>query len=202
MDQAISARPDLSSVLHLSRVDMLNDQGLRGMALNYLNDQLALDPNNTRLLYGRAMQTVEQNLKAAEADLLAVLALEPDNASALNALGYSYADAGINLDEALKLIGRALAERPDDAAILDSMGWVHFRLGNLDQAIDWLQRAYAQLPDGEIAAHLGEALFAAGRTADAEHIWQTALEAEPDHPVLIETVERLTQPRHSLLNQK
>ena len=128
---------------------------------------------------------------AIEQDLLDALALEPDNASALNALGYTYADANIKLDQALELIGRALAMRPDDSAILDSMGWVHFRLGNLSQALSWLSRAYERFPDPEIAAHYGEVLFVDGQTEKALEVFRQAVSNEESHPIVNETLERL-----------
>ena len=126
-----------------------------------------------------------------EADLLKALELEPGNASIQNALGYTYADANQNLDQALELIGQALAQRPDDPAILDSMGWVTFELGNLMQALDWLERAYEQLPDAEVGAHLGEALFVDGQTDRALQILQENWDENDPNPILLDTLERL-----------
>src|SRR5690606_24963303 len=120
-------------------------------------------PGSTDLLYARAMLFVERGqIEKAEVDLRAIIASEPDNATALNALGYTLADNTQRYDEALTLINRALQLRPDDPAILDSLGWVSFRLGNLEEAILRLRQAMKLAPDPEIAAHLGEALWANG----------------------------------------
>ena len=120
-----------------------------------------------------------------------VLLLEPDNASALNALGYTLADRNERLDEALAMIERAAQLSPDDPAITDSLGWVHFRLGNLDLAEQYLRQAYAALPDQEVAAHLGEVLWHQGKRQEARRIWNQALEKDSDSPLVRSTRQRL-----------
>ena len=147
--------------------------------------------DNYQLFYARALYRERDDFNGMEADLLKALELEPGNASIQNALGYTYADANQNLDQALELIGQALAQRPDDPAILDSMGWVHFRLGNLMQALDWLERAYEQLPDAEVGAHLGEALFVDGQTDRALQILQENWDENEPNSILLDTLERL-----------
>lgn len=110
---------------------------------------------------------------------------------AMNALGYTLADRTGRHDEALQLIQRAHELQPDDAATLDSLGWVHYRLGQPEIALAWLQKAFAAYPDPEVAAHLGEVYWALGNTRKARKVWREALKADPTHEVLLETIKRL-----------
>ncbi|MBK8285173.1 MAG: tetratricopeptide repeat protein [Ahniella sp.] len=126
----------------------------------------------------------------AEGDLRRLLEIDPDNADALNALGYTLADNTRRYDEALVLIERAMRLKPDDAAILDSMGWVKFRLGELDEAVTLLRAAYAKQAEAEIAAHLGEALWRKGEREEATLIWREALNRQPDDAALRDTLRR------------
>jgi tetratricopeptide (TPR) repeat protein len=121
--------------------------------------------------------------------------MKPDYAHAYNALGYTLADRGMRLDEAQELIEKALELAPDDGQILDSMGWVLFRRGQTDEAITYLQKAWRLLPEAEIGAHLGEALWRAGRVEEARSIWNQAAANDPDNRVLKETVARLRADR-------
>ena len=122
-----------------------------------------------------------------------VIASTPDNAHAYNALGYSLADHNLHLDEARKLITRALELAPDDAFIIDSMGWVEFRSGNLEIARRLLQDAYKARPDAEIAAHLGEVLWGLNRREDALATWKAGQSLSPDNETLQETIDRLNR---------
>ena len=122
---------------------------------------------------------------------LGVLALEPDNSTALNALGYMLANRTERFSEAETLIARALEISPDEPAILDSWGWVKYRLGDYTTALDYLQRAYRAFPDPEVAAHLGEVLWAMGEDDAAVVIWDRALSESPEHKILLETIRRL-----------
>lgn len=164
------------------------------LALEVYDAALALTPADADLLYGRSLAHEKlRRIDAAEADLRAILAQEPDESRALNALGYLLTVyRGDRLDEARGLISRALALDPEDAAIIDSMGWVEFRLGRAEEARRLLQRAYEMLPDPEIAAHLGEVLWTLGDQERARSVWDEARKAAPDHEVLYETVKRLT----------
>ena len=117
----------------------------------------------------------------------------PTNAQALNALGYTLVDRTPRVAEGLALIERALKLAPDDPFILDSVGWAQFRLGPLDEAEKYLRHAMEQRPDPEIAAHLGEVLWAKGERALAQDVWQSQLKNAPDNAVLLETVRRLTR---------
>ena len=128
--------------------------------------------------------------KALGALLRKLIALKPDHAHAYNALGYSLADRGERLEEAESLITRALELTPGDPFILDSMGWVRFRRGNPEEALRHLERAYGLRPDPEIAAHLGEVLWAMKREAEATRIWNEALRAHPDNSVLKSVMQR------------
>ena len=130
-------------------------------------------------------------MDVTEEDLRKVLEQRPDDANALNALGYTLADRTDRYDEALELIERAYSQLPNEAAVVDSMGWIHFKLGNLDKALDLLQQALALQFDAEIAAHLGEVLWAMGRFDEARETWTEGLEKSPDSSVILETRERL-----------
>ena len=154
-------------------------------------------PDDRRLLYARALLAVDQGDQAAGVrDLRRILELAPDDAEALNALGYTLADGSRRGDpaqeEALRLIGRALELKPDEPAIVDSMGWLHYRMGNLDQALADLRRAYAREPDPDIAAHLGEVLWVRGEHDEARRIWDAARSKAPDNKTLLEAIRRLT----------
>ena len=115
-----------------------------------------------------------------ERDLRIVLEQDPDNADALNALGYTLADRNERLDEAFSLVARALKLRPDSPAIMDSMGWVLYRQGDLVQAASYLRKALDLSDDDEIAAHLGEVLWMKGQREDAQAVWREALVHTPD----------------------
>ena len=184
--------PELSEQLYGLEADLLVQSGLPEAAIQALNQGLAARPDSTALLYTRAMlyEQVDQ-LPAMERDLRAIIAADPNNTTALNALGYTLANRTQRYDEALQLISRALELQPNEPAILDSMGWVLYRTGNYGEAIEYLTRAYADFPDGEVAAHLGEVLWAAGKTDAAMTIWQGAVLRDPGHAVLLSTLERL-----------
>jgi len=128
-----------------------------------------------------------------EANLKKAISLKPDYAIAYNALGYSYADRNVKLDDAKKYIEIALSIEPQNHYILDSMGWVHFRLGNYDIAYEFITKAYAIQEDPEIAAHLGEVLWKQGKENEAMSVWQGSLEKFPENSILIETKNRLFQ---------
>ncbi|NOQ88638.1 MAG: tetratricopeptide repeat protein, partial [Gammaproteobacteria bacterium] len=148
--------------------------------------------DDTTLLYARGLMAEKvDRLDMAEADLLKVISKEPDNADALNALGYTLADRTSRYKEAQEYIKRAAALVPDDPAILDSLGWVSYRLGEMDEALKWLSKAFAKLEDAEIAAHYGEVLWHANQKDKAREIWNKGKEQNADNPVLIETLDRL-----------
>jgi tetratricopeptide (TPR) repeat protein len=155
---------------------------------------LAAFPGDKDLLYGRAMILTEMDrLPAAERDLRAILAKDPNDPHALNALGYTLADHADRLQEAAHLITRAYAQRPHDPAIIDSMGWLAYRQGRLHTALSYLSTAWKLGNDPEIGAHYGEVLWKLGRRDQARRIWQQALQTHSDHALLNSTIKRLTQ---------
>ncbi|HVP86536.1 MAG TPA: tetratricopeptide repeat protein [Casimicrobiaceae bacterium] len=159
-----------------------------------LNDALAGDPDSVDLLYDIAMVAEKlDRLDEVESRLKRVIELKPDNAQALNALGYTLVDRTQRAAEGMSLIEKAHTLAPDDPFILDSMGWGNYRLGNLDESEKFLRRALAERPDPEIAAHLGEVLWAKGERTSARDVWQAQLKETPDNPVLLETVRRLSR---------
>ena len=167
------------------------DAGDNVKAFAALDAALIGDADNADLLYETAMLAERiDRLDEAEKRLRRVIVLQPERAHAYNALGYSFADRNVNLDEARTLIDKAHALAPDDPAILDSMGWVAFRQARLTAAEGYLRRAIEKFQDGEIAAHLGEVLWAQGRKDDARAVWQKQLAAQPDSDILKKTMAR------------
>jgi len=159
-----------------------------------LTSALAQYPDDPDILYDLAMVAEKlDRMDVVEAKLTRLVELRPTNAHALNALGYTLVDRTPRVAEGLALIERALALSPDDPFILDSVGWAQFRMGKLDEAEKYLRQAMEQRPDPEIAAHLGEVLWAKGERARAQDVWQTQLKSAPDNAVLLETVRRLTK---------
>lgn len=149
------------------------------------------DPENVDLLYSRGLIAEKlNNIPQLEADLRKIIKLHPDNAEAMNALGYTLADKTDRFAEALALVQQALVLAPQNPAIIDSLGWIHYRLGDLNKALELLQLAYNDFPDHEVAAHLGEVLWQLNRPQEAEDIWRQGLEEKADSPVLMETLKR------------
>ena len=138
---------------------------------------------------GRDMGRVSTKLYSL-ADLKFILKTEPNNAHALNALGFTLADQTDRYEEAYVYIKRAIEINPDDPAIIDSWGWIHYRLGEYDKAIELLRKALSRLDDAEIASHLGEVLWVTGRRDEARSVWQKALKKSPDAPSLLSVMQR------------
>lgn len=159
--------------------------------LKVLTSALAEIPDDTDLLYARALVAEKLNmLDLHERDLRRLLQLDPKNANAMNALGYTLADRTNRYQEAYKLISQALALKPDDPYIMDSMGWVYYRMGNTHKAVEYLRRALAIRNDAEISAHLGEVLWVSGDRAAAETIWTRALRETPDNEALLAVIKK------------
>lgn len=171
---------------------MLRDARQWEAAHAVLAEATAKFPEDGDLLYEQAMMA-EKLGRADDAERLLrrVLELQPDSAHAHNALGYSLADRGVRLQEARQLIARALELSPGDPFITDSLGWVEFRLGNLEEALRALRRAWAARPDTEIGAHLGEVLWVAGQREEALRIWREARQRDASNETLLETLRRL-----------
>lgn len=186
------AQPGRAEQLYGLEADILGRSGYLQGSRAALNEGLAAFPESGSLRYARAMLAEQQGqLDQLEEDLRAILATDPDNATALNALGYTLANRTRRYDEAYALISRALALQPDEPAILDSMGWVLFHKGRLDESLAYLNRAYAVFPDPEVAAHLGEVLWTMGRREQALTVWRGALAQSPDHDIVMATLRRL-----------
>ncbi len=184
--------PEHSIRLYLLESELLrrNDQYQQGLDL--LTEALMISPQQTDLLYARSMLSEKlNNPSLMEQDLQAIINQEPDNATALNALGYVLADRSERLDDAHTMILRANALKPDDPAIMDSLGWVEYRRGNLAGALLMLNKAYQKFPDAEIAAHLGEVMWQSGLEQQAREIWHKARLAQPDRIIVQQTIERL-----------
>ncbi len=159
-----------------------------------LDEGLTQFPDNLELLYARGLVAAQLELVAVhEQDMRRLLEKDPTNAHALNALGYTLADQTQRYQEALELIDQALKLKPDDPFIMDSMGWVHYRLGNHELAIEYLEKALEKREDAEIAAHLGEVLWVTGDKTRAEKVLKRALKKSPDNDVLLTTIEKLKQ---------
>ncbi len=176
----------------LTEAQLLRDSDHSQDAFDLVQKALVEHPEDPDLIYDLGM-TAEKldRIDLMEVQMRKLIKLQPDNAQAYNALGYSLADRNIRLEEARQLIEKALSLAPDDASIIDSLGWVQYRLGNNAQAIESLQRAYGLRNDPEIAVHLGEVLWVSGRRADAEKYWKEAGHKEPDNEVLRATLARL-----------
>jgi tetratricopeptide (TPR) repeat protein len=174
-----------------AEAQLLREAGAYQEAFDLLGGALEKLPDNAELLYDQAMVAEKVNqLEVLEGNLRKLIKQRPDHAHAYNALGYTLADRNVRLTEARTLIETAHKLAPEDPFILDSMGWVMFRLGDLKQAVSYLERAYAQRPDAEIAAHLGEVLWAQGNRARAQKIWSEALKEHPESDILRETMKR------------
>ncbi|MDH5649038.1 MAG: tetratricopeptide repeat protein [Gammaproteobacteria bacterium] len=178
---------------------LVEDQILReakqyAESMKILTAALVSLEEHTEILYARALIAEKlDDLEMMERDLRVILKKEPKNAHALNALGYSLADRTDRLEEAEALVAQALALRPDDAFVLDSMGWVQYRMGNYDEAERLLRRALSIRNDAEIAAHLGEVLWVAGQQSQARTIWRRALEETPDNEMLEAVMKKFGQ---------
>jgi len=148
-------------------------------------------PNTPELVYDYALAAERvHKLDIMESELRKTIAAKPDFAAAYNALGYSFADRNIKLDEAVTLIEKALTISPNDHYMLDSLGWAYYRKGKLDKAITYLEQAYQVNQDPEIAAHLGEVLWQKGKHDEAKKIWTDALSRNPDNEVLLTTASK------------
>ena len=187
----IQADSGVRAQSYLAEAQILQDAGLREEALQLLNDALIALPGDVQLRYTRALLAVGlDQLELAESDLRQIISVEPDNAAAINALGYTLADLTERYDEAEQLIRRAYELQPEDASIIDSMGWVSYRLGRLREAEVYMREAWKVMRNAEIAAHLGEVLWARGQKDEARSLWKLGLEMGGDNEVLINTMQR------------
>lgn len=191
-EQARQSSPEVADSLWQMEVGLLSQHQQQELAWQRVQIALLEMPGQHRLLYSRAMLAEQRNdLQQLERDLRSILHDNPEHAMALNALGYTLADRTQRYQEALELIEQAHQLQPEDAATMDSLGWVYFRLGQPETALPWLQQAYELYPDAEVAAHLGEVLWSLGQRRQARKLWRAAQKQNPEHPVLLDTLQRL-----------
>ncbi len=194
-EQALAALYELmrgfQAANDVSKGELLRSARRYPQAMEVFNTALGIVPGNSDLLYARALVAEKLGrIDILESDIRAILKTEPDNAHALNALGFTLADQTDRYQEAYGYLKRAIEIMPDDAAIIDSWGWIHYRLGDYDKAISLLRKALSQFDDAEISAHLGEVLWVSGAQQEARQIWQRALKKSPDDPTLQNVMQR------------
>jgi tetratricopeptide (TPR) repeat protein len=193
LHEAAQASPDDKSALQGVEAILLRQSGQNDAAYKILQEILVREPDNQEALYDAAMLDEQAGrTELMEKRLNHLIELKPDNAMALNALGYSFVDRNIRLDEAETLLTKANKLDPEDPAILDSVGWMHFRRGNNAEALDFLQRAYARFPDPEVAGHLIEVLTTDGKRDEARKLLKDAIKANPDSRQLKALAKRLS----------
>jgi Flp pilus assembly protein TadD len=178
--------------LLIAEAQLLREANQNREAFDLLGKALEAQPDQPELLYDYALTAEKlERFEVLESNLRKLIQMRPDHAHAHNALGYSFADRNMRLPEAKKLIERALELSPEDYYIIDSLGWVLYRQGDLKGAAAQLRRAYVGRPDGEIGAHLGEVLWMMGERAEAGRVWDESLKNHPDNETLQKTVKRL-----------
>ncbi|MDA8880652.1 tetratricopeptide repeat protein [Pseudomonadales bacterium] len=187
--------PDRYNRLVMIEGQLLSERGHEAEFFELLEMVIQKQPENVELLYFRAMtgQSLGR-LDVLEQDLLRVIEIDPGNADAMNALGYTLADQTDRHDEALVLIERALEIKPNEAAFIDSLGWVQYRLENYKDAVTNLRKALSLFDNDEVAAHLGEVLWVSGEQQEARNVWQKALDARPDSDILKRVIKRFVAP--------
>ena len=185
--------PDLKHQLYLAEAQFQTANNMASSAIPVLTEALSKEPESVEILYIRAL-AFEQigNIDGAETDLRKILDLKPNDPDAMNALGYTLADRTDRYQEAFVLIEKALEQKPESPAILDSMGWVLLKLGRLDEAEPHFEKAWERSKDHEIAAHYGELLWLLGRQQDAREIWDLGYESNPESDKIRDTIQRLT----------
>jgi tetratricopeptide (TPR) repeat protein len=189
---ADGSQPRASLVrIYLAKGEILNSAERHHDAIEVYNQALQVIPGDSDLLYARGL-TGERvdDIEMLENDMRTILKTEPDNAHALNALGFTLANRTERIDEAYIYLSKAIEIEPDDPAIIDSYGWVNYRMGKHDKALEYLRKALSIMEDGEIAAHLGEVLWVTGKQSEAQKVWQRALELSPNNPYVIKTMKR------------
>jgi tetratricopeptide (TPR) repeat protein len=176
----------------VAEAQILRDAQRHGEAFELLDQALTKEPDQPDILYDLALTAEKlERFDLLEAHLRKLIQVKPDHAHAYNALGYSFADRNTRLAEARKLVEKALELSPDDYFIIDSLGWVLYREGDLKGAARELRRAYGGRPDAEIGAHLGEVLWMLGEREEARRVWDESLKAGPENETLRKTIQRL-----------
>lgn len=184
---------EMEERLFLAEGEILREAKQHQTAFDLYSEGLATMPDNISLLYARALTAEKiERVDVTFADLKKILKVQPNNTQALNALGYTLVDRTERLEEGLEYIERAHKLQPDDAAILDSMGWANYRMGRHEEALKYLRKAFGKLNDAEIAAHLGEVLWVMGDEDAARSILDEAIQATPSHKLLLDVIKRFT----------
>ena len=191
LDEVDELAPEQQILVIQTEANMLS-MAKRNQESFYLLDKAASTwPDSAEIVYDHAMAAERVGkYDIMETGLRKLIKAKPDFAAAYNALGYSFADRNVKLPEARALLETAVKLAPDDHYMLDSLGWVHYRLGNLDKAADFLRKAYAVQADPEIAAHLGEVLWKQGKLEEAKKLWASALKDFPENDVLLATTKK------------
>ncbi len=186
--------PKDATIYLLAEAQILREFNRAQEAFDLLGEELKRQPDQPEILYDYSLLAERlEKLDVMERNLRRLIVLKPDEAQAYNALGYSFAERDQRLDEARQLIKKALELAPDDGFVLDSMGWVLYRSGDLPGARDHLRRAFAARPDPEIAAHLGEVLWMMGQKSDARSLWNDALRQHPGNEELAKVLKRFPE---------
>ena len=183
--------------LQLVQAELYSQQKQYEKAFNLLTEALVEFPDQKELLYTRALMAERVGKpEIVEADLKKILAMDPDNVEALNALGYTLLNKPERYADAEKYLQQALRLKPDEAVIIDSYGWLQFKLGNTEKALDYLQQAYEKQPENEIAAHLAEVLWASGRKDEAKKLFNKAIKDAPGDEYLLDFQRRILTGAH------
>jgi tetratricopeptide (TPR) repeat protein len=184
----------LEQRLYLAEGEILTQAKQYQEAFDLYNEALSRMPDNLSLLYARALSAEKlDKIAIALADLKKLVEADPKNVQALNAYGYTLVDRTDRIMEGYKYVQQAYTMRPDDPAILDSMGWANYRLGKYSEAIKYLRKALEKFKDPEIAAHLGEVLWVSGDHEQARTVWEAARRETPSHKMLLDVIKRFTQ---------
>jgi len=194
MHKIEASTPEMEQRLLLAEGEILREAKLHQEAFDLYSEGLATMKDNISLLYARALTAEKiERVDVTFSDLKKIIKIEPNNAQALNALGYTMVDRTDNLKAGIAYIERAYKIDPDDPATLDSLGWANYRLGDYEAAVKYLRKAFEKLKDSEIAAHLGEVLWVMGEQLSAKDIWDEALRSTPAHRLLNDVVNRFTK---------
>lgn len=194
LHQIVPQSAAMEQRLYLAEGEILSQAKRYQEAYDLYNQALSKMPDNLALLYARSLIAEKlDKTDAALADLDKIIKADPNNVQALNAYGYMLVDRTPRIKEGFKYIQRAYNMQSDDPAILDSMGWAYYRMGNYPEAIKYLRKALDALKDPEIAAHLGEVLWVSGDHAQARDVWDAARRETPSHKALLDVIKRFTQ---------
>lgn len=179
------------TVAALTLASIYRDSGRTDDAVDVLARADRELPDTSEIKYDLGMLYERQGqLEAFEAQMRRIIEIDPENANAYNALGYTYVDHNRHLEEAGELLDVALQLDPESPFILDSVGWYHYRMGNFHEALGYLQRSYERMPAPDVAAHLGEVLWVMQRQDEARAVWLEAWKVDPQNDTLLKTLSR------------